>query len=926
MNSLMYGFQRLVLLGSAGYLRAELPLDDSVSLIAPNNTGKTSLINALQFLLIIDKRRMDFGAHDVDKTRRFYFPSNSAYILLEVSLPQSGTVVIGCVGKGVSHDYEYFAYQGPLHVDEYRLPNGKLVAQPQLVQHMAEQQRLVYRYTPTEFRDLIYGGRRTKAANEPDFTVFKLEHASDAQAFQQVLTRTLRLDKLTSAEVKHYLLQIFKRDLPDANIDFKREWDKAFTEVNAERAQYQAAERLLPIIRDLEKTHEHRLMLRGKLLEWRPRIDAALTCWQSHYDQQSERLQLHLAQLKDEQQQQTTKDRELTAARIQREEAKRTLHEANQRQALLADKLTLIQHRQQLEDQLSATTRLLEQHITRLGQVSGRSLQAIVREQQQRQQQLSQLEQQAHHADNAYSRLRQLLSAEDLDRLNRLLNGQIMTLGHDAVTVDRNELQTLLQTQTDDYLTLPGLQVARATLTPQHQQLTRQELSEQIDDMREQLQSLHEQRLVAETLEEAAQKKRSLEQEVQQIRQDLADYDALQTLKAAEPARQLQWTELDEALNDIQAQLAQSQALFDQRQQTIDELRQQQSTLLQQHQTIDRIRHQRIDHGEPFSSLADTLHHPWLAESEWPMESLAERLTTYHQDCRELLELEQRTLRALSDIHSQGLTKYQYSSTPDQEISAIVDFSHQLPQEKVALEKKARSAVVNVTASLRELRDGLLAFQGKMREFNRLLGHRQLSDLKTFKIDAQEEQYLVDAINTLITTAASVDSGDNFDLFNQVSVLDDQQVDRAKQVLIDEGNARQGLKVADLFRLEFVVAKIDQPAESFADIDSAASNGTVLMAKLITGLAMLHLMQDQRQRVRAICYLDEALALDARNQRSLIDTAHDFGFALIFASPAPLTTVRYCVPIHHHAGMNHINRESWQILEPLPTPQGAHPQ
>ena len=93
--SLRYGFQRLVLLGSAGYQRAELPLDDSVSLIAPNNTGKTALINALQYLLIIDKRRMDFGAHSADKSRRFYFPNNSAFILLEVMLPETGSLVLG---------------------------------------------------------------------------------------------------------------------------------------------------------------------------------------------------------------------------------------------------------------------------------------------------------------------------------------------------------------------------------------------------------------------------------------------------------------------------------------------------------------------------------------------------------------------------------------------------------------------------------------------------------------------------------------------------------------------------------------------------------------------------------------------------------------------------------------------------------------
>ena len=43
----------------------------------------------------------------------------------------------------------------------------------------------------------------------------------------------------------------------------------------------------------------------------------------------------------------------------------------------------------------------------------------------------------------------------------------------------------------------------------------------------------------------------------------------------------------------------------------------------------------------------------------------------------------------------------------------------------------------------------------------------------------------------------------------------------------------------------------------------------------------------------------------------------EFGFSLIFASPAPLTTVRYCVPIHHRQGSNQISRFSWQIIEPV---------
>jgi len=339
--------------------------------------------------------------------------------------------------------------------------------------------------------------------------------------------------------------------------------------------------------------------------------------------------------------------------------------------------------------------------------------------------------------------------------------------------------------------------------------------------------------------------------------------------------------------------------------------------LQQQHRQIEQRRHQRVDHEGPFAWLADLPHSPWLAQPEFALEQLAERLQTYQVDCRQLLELDEQIRHLLGEIHSGGLTKYQFVGEPESEIVRLVEFAHHLPQEAEALEKKVRSAVVNVAACLRELRDGLFAFKRRMREFNRKISGRQLSDLAVFKIEPEDETILVEAIELLISTAATVDSGETFELFNQQSVLDDDQLNRAKTLLIEEGNARHGLRVADLFRLRFWVGKADREPEAFDDLDSAASNGTVLMAKLVTGLAMLHLMQDQRRPIQGICYLDEALALDARNQRSLIDTAAEFGFSLIFASPAPLTTVRYCVPIHTRNSSNQISRHSWQIIEPL---------
>ncbi len=915
---MQHGFQRLVLLGSAGYSRAELPLDGAVSLVAPNNTGKTSLINALQFLLIIDRRRMDFGAHDVDKSRRFYFPNNSAYVLLEVSLPESGTVVLGCVGKGVSFEYEYFAYAGPLKVEEFCLPDGSLVPQPKLASHLATHGRRVFSYSGGEFADMVYGGRSRKPSGLQDFCVFRLEHASDASVFQRVLTRTLRLDKLRSSEVKDYLLQIFRRDLPDASIDFKAEWDRAFADLNAERSQYLAAERLKGTLADLERQQEARLVLRGKLLCWRPLIDEALGQWQQHFESRQQALQHELQRCDGDRDRLREQDRQWAREQSQHElERKQLLREREQLQALQR-RFALVEGREVLESYRRDVQAQRDALVIRLSQVQSRAPEAIERELGRVAKDLAQLTQEMRtQGHNLHQQLAEVLAPGQLEALNKLLARPVLTLGAEDFHLDGQVLSKALGSADRAQIGLPGLQLRIAALPEQHQQRSLAELAEWQRDLQQQQAQLIEQLATANALESVKRERDALEQQLIQLDAELRDYTQMQDLQGSDAQRQERLALLEQTLAELTTRLAQSAALS----QVLDQQRQQRQqdleTLKQQHRQIEQRRNQRIDHEGPFTWLADLPHHPWLAQPEFALEQLADRLQTYQADCRQLPELDDLIRRLLGEIHAGGLTKYQFVGEPEVEVTRLVEFAHHLPQEAEALEKKVRSAVVNVAASLRELRDGLASFKRRMREFNRKISGRQLSDLAVFKIEPEDETALVEAIELLINTAATVGKGETFELFNQQSVLDDEQLNRAKSLLIEEGNARHGLRVADLFRLRFWVGKAGREPEAFDDIDSAASNGTVLMAKLVTGLAMLHLMQDQRRPIQGICYLDEALALDARNQRSLIETAAEFGFSLIFASPAPLTTVRYCVPIHHRQGSNQISRFSWQIIEPL---------
>lgn len=912
-----HGFQRLALLNSAGYSRAELPLDAAVSLIAPNNTGKTSLINALQYLLIVDRRRMDFGAHDAETSRRFYFPHNSAYILLEVFLPVTGTVVLGCVGKGVSHDYEYFAYKGQLDLDDFRMASGVQVAQPQLKTHMAERGKLVFSYNSGEFAAAIYGTRRRGLEQEPDITLFRLDHPSHAEAYQRVLNRTLRLDRLRSAEVKDYLLTIFRRDLPDSEIDFKAEWDKAFAEVNIDRAQYEAALRQKPGIDQLEQQQMGRLALRGKLLYFRPRIDSLLVQWEDHFKSRQAQLSGEIESVEQQLENQHAELGRLAGRKHELAGISSELSKAERRCADLGNEFALMTERGELEAALHATQLRLDEQTARVQNASSRSAAAIEREIATTRRDCERLERaRATLSNNLYLHLQSHLAPDQLDTLNRALNPQVLTLGESEFAADPAALRSWLQTAATP-LQLPGLRLSLATLTAQYTQQSPAEIELQITELAASLLRLSGELEAAKDLDSARQEKARLKAEADRHAARLGRYDEFLGLSAAGEFRGKQIRDAQAESEAILRQIERSGILDRELRAQERQLQSALDNLGNDHKIIVQRRETRRDNAMPFTALGDLPHQPWLASSQPGLEHLRAVLDAYHTDCAELLRLDERLETLRAQLHAGGLTKFQFLGGSELEIQRIIDFAVHLPQEAQALERKARSAVVNVTACLRELRDGLLTFQSKMRDFNRLVSRRQLSDLSIFRIDPVQEEALVDAVGQLIRTAEQVESGETFALFDHGTVLDDASLNRAKELLIRVGEEKGCLRVEHLFRLEFVVGKAGRKEESFADIDSAASNGTVLMAKLVTGLALLHLMQDKRHKMQALCYLDEASALDPNNQRSLIETAEEFGFALIFASPIPLVTARYCVPISTVDGFNQIGRRSWQILEPI---------
>ena len=101
---------RLVLLNSDIYSKADIELKDAnaIQLIGPNNIGKSTLIYALNFLFIVDGKRMIFsGKRSGDKnTIHHYFPThNKSFLIFEIFKNRYYSILIK---RTVEGDLEYY--------------------------------------------------------------------------------------------------------------------------------------------------------------------------------------------------------------------------------------------------------------------------------------------------------------------------------------------------------------------------------------------------------------------------------------------------------------------------------------------------------------------------------------------------------------------------------------------------------------------------------------------------------------------------------------------------------------------------------------------------------------------------------------------------------------------------------------------------
>ena len=926
MSQERYGIRRFALLNTAGYSLGLFPLEHPLSVYGANNLGKSASINALQFPILARMSDMSFGKYSLEQSRKFYFASDTSYILVEVALPH-GPHVIGVAGRGPGGGFghQFFAYAGELDLAHYQ-KNDTCLRQRELFSNLEREGIKAYELKPEELRRLLVGGHTSVPL---DLTLIPLRSTSEQslKTFRALFINLLHMREITAAKLKQLFLDAFEHSLRSGSVDYIAATEEAFRDVRRMEQDYQALVGAGPLIEALSAGVAQREHLRGKLHRLSPLLDSLLGTWQDYASARREELVIQAEHYRGEQDglQQEQRGGTQELMRLEREisEVQRWLGEL----AVLKNRFALVENAQVLEAQLLAAKDAHDELAGALAQsrqFSSEDLDERLRDLEKR---LKSIKQQLEHADNnSYAKLREEFSQQDVDRLMRLFNGQLFSLplGEKGIQLDDGNawvrsLEAVLDSFKGERFEAPGLSIDLAHIEPPALQALadRAALRDQKDRLEREYKQLKTQQTVAADRAASKAQTEQLYQAVLDAQKALEDFRRSQTLSVEEADKLERLAQLEAA----QDELTRASDAFTERVQQLSAKLQligrQLADLEAKQRTLEDAlrRRQLLPANLPFGT-------PFTDPVDDSLDNLLPLLNDYQDAWQGLQRIDGQIEALYAQVRLKGVAKFDSEDDVERRLHLLVNAYAHRQDEAITLAKARRAAVTDIARTLRNIRSDYDNLEHQLALFNREINKRQVSNLESFRIVLAPNKEALKHIDQIIHSAGQYEEGETFSVFDlQQSGDQDVKNEEAKEYLarlVAANHNQLGLK--DLFELAFEITKVGGTPVIHTDIDGAASNGTTMTIKALTNMyLLLHLMdREQAGRVRLPYYLDEAADIDERNQQALIETSLQLGFVPILASVKPQVSAHVAIDLEGGSGPDgiYIDEADWKFIKP----------
>ncbi len=878
------GPQKIILIRSGLYDYAEVETTGALQIVGPNNTGKTTLINTLQFLYLDDRRHMDFGSYTPDQTRQFYFPNQYSYVLFEC-LGLQGQCVIGWRGqsKASGGEPERFCHLGPFTESDF-LDERRQVREPRDVNARLAAKHFRVLKSAQEHRELLLapvdGGDR-------GLGVVALRDGDKYHQFRETLKCLLTLSAITQGQMRDRLLML--ADIPpdrtalDARALFGDDYDR----IRQRRDRLVRFKQNQALVGQLIEAFDNREAVRGDLIyRWTDLRDkrqafektheTALERLRTDAQTHANTVQVLTAELADRRNDVASLSRQEGALTTQLDGLARSdkdfadFVEDFERAALA----NLDKETRALENQLaSAENESKEKAKQRIDGCTG-----LVKQAEQTIARFDKL---------AITALRKHFNDDELTSIFRVLSRDLLPIpvGSDGVqvkcqrdllaalrdllsrisaaTYDDANVTIRLPSHTAPLAGLDSVEAAREHLEEHRQALQRWQAIlaaiEQRESLQRQLKSKREQR--------DGRKGPSGEEIQEGLTKRIFRFEEYQKAKVSEPRLR---AELDAVIK--------STAAANDR---IDRLEKQRHAAERAEADAKAaIRKEEDEFNQVMGRFGQCVFPEFPAKArivEDIPDDFDAAIASFLRQQSKQASLAEETNRQLVEIERWFGDEFR-GDDEQQTIRLLREELEALPDKEEALARDWNAHIHGLKATFDRVLRELGEVQSAKDNLNRHFAKVPVSNLRSVRMEVLEQADLVTPIKRLV----SFDPGGLFDR--------DPEQESALATFRTKLQANPVVRFADLFTLGVTVEGPDGRKHTYYDFRQIESHGTTVAIKVLFNLLLLR-SQLKGDGCQVPFFLDEVQILDPANRQAIIATARKLGFLPITAAPEAVSEV-----------------------------------
>lgn len=853
---------KLVLINSCAYKMAEVGFEHghSLQLVGPNNVGKSSLIYALNFLFLVNKRLMNFsGQRTADKeTLAHYFPSpERSFILFEVKKQNRPYCML--VHRNADNEVLYTRIDQPYRRDYFfeEQSDG---------QHLRSYKDLM--------RTLVKAGAKVKKLDQVQEILKHIYQVGDRNDAAVWLTDKCKISGTYNSfnKVYRYLINsklIDNRALKDILLiaDSRDQDELSYSRQNIQqidRLRYQSQQ--LSVLKNIETEFSQFKSLVAQVeghYEFLCQQAAAFfvsanlrraTLMEQHHRKKQEIEKLEAERLAKSvendriNQQKGRLDYELRQLRAEAEAL-----EQQQQQALELPAESL------LEQQLQNQQKQVEQLWFRLQEYTAHAAPATG----QLQRRIDRLDQQIKRKSAQQADIKDWLVAhlakDDAQRrlLNSILHPDIARLPKGQIRHPITKANRLIELF-DGQIELPDDFPLQEISNPEQLAEEVAELQQERDRYAQLMDTAQNSATLREELEAVKTERQRLEAALQQV-------STLPEIKSELKIQQQAIRKLDKQLKTLEQEYRTVQEDLQRRQRAIRQLQEEVQDIEQS--TRDMERDQR--EVEEMNLPAMEPNAQEMVRTPDAIRQLFAQIKQLRKEVAQKREARQRLFQQLKDKTQFDLAdEQQFVMQLEQEMLSIAD-------KQQSIESLLESIAVQFANPAQRFLDAYEEFKAFVHhEFNRTLGEIQISNLESLNVLLEPNERLQNDLRSIAELSLTTDG-----LFR----MPDHTAKRL-DILREYLEKGQAIAFSDLFNLQLRLS-INGKVRSVNLGKQVESDGTDRMLRLIIVMAVISRLSQRSPENRVVLFIDEIATIDGKNRPQLVEFCKEHHFYPIFAAP-----------------------------------------